>query len=758
MCRTVTDLMRLCGYSYSSPLLHATVLALQSQWRSKRHSDTSRSNLLAVQASELDSEGSVRKRLPSSKEGYALRVITRDSVYPAALFKRLCSLSESLGNKVTLSTSPDGSLLLNGLTGDEMNALLDNDVDMLCEATTSQQGGDANRSVSHVPECLSWYSLRTSPPSCLDSFQSLSHRLQPTGVHLEVWRGTELLMRSESSADERRTVLRSAGTHAILTVRFGAPDMDTSVDIYACDLGLLALLDADPAAQGSLLGYNVVLGAALLTENPAWKPHDGRLNVAHLGFVETESDVLTLIAALGDLSPECDLLSIVEKFTPEKLRRVLIARGVKLESWRGAVESGHIAEPSAVSDSASFTCGWIPGTPYSREVHCFRMMLDGSDGISDAGEQRILSAIRRLLDVYDLEIQVLPSKCSLDFIFRNFKEAELRNIDALLGEYNIKFHGTFPFTPAPSMEEDRESMPFVCTLNGMKAAAPAAVQAAHISLNSVMKRLNAWAADQARQTPSIQLRPVTVKLEYSDLRRSARGVCALGEIGLLQRQLASENGPTFDVYLGGSSAGDRAGLLWHESLAEDDLLASLEPILKNWLHATASSPDLSFGDFCSTMDFGGSRSNNSLRTRKEKNAPREGNGNADTGSDPRLALQVRTIQRMRMAANARNMSIVELADEILTAMLREEIEANEATETNGQEPDHIVSMANSMSHSCTCMCNARSQVKLHCGTLSTECTSWHPAGDVVYVRIITPAHSHHAGFRAELQYCALSRH
>jgi sulfite reductase (NADPH) hemoprotein beta-component len=64
----------------------------------------------------------------------------------------------------------------------------------------------------------------------------------------------------------------------------------------------------------------------------------------------------------------------------------------------------------------------------------------------------------------------------------------------------------------------------------------------------------------------------------------------LGEIGFVGKSMGQYN-----VYLGAGFRGDRLNKLWKENLSEAEILAALEPLLRQY--AAERQPGEKFGDF-----------------------------------------------------------------------------------------------------------------------------------------------------------------
>ena len=345
---------------------------------------------------------------------------------------------------------------------------------------------------------------------------------------------------------------------------FALPE-DNCTDVHANDLGYLAIV-----ADGSLLGYNVLVGGGLGTTPSAQKtfPFLG----VPLCYVD-RADVLKIgeavIKVFRDFGNRSDR---------KRARLKYIIHDWGVPAFRAKIEEylGHpLADPRPVTVSdVDDHLGW-----HSQGNGKLFLGIPVENGrIKDAGDLRLASGLRTFFTRYGTPARLT---CQQSILLIDLEPAWRRDIEALLQEYGIA-----------SIEQ-------VSTVRRWSMACPAFPTCG----------LAVTEAERALPTIMDELETELARLGLEDERFTVRMTgCPNGcarpynaDIGLVGRS-ATRNpdgtpGPgTYTIFLGGRTQGDRLNSEFKDYIPFDRVVAELVPVFARY--KAERLPDESFGDFC----------------------------------------------------------------------------------------------------------------------------------------------------------------
>jgi len=197
---------------------------------------------------------------------------------------------------------------------------------------------------------------------------------------------------------------------------------DNSLDIYTNDIGCVVIVDDD----GELLGFNVMVGGGMgRTHN---KENTFARAADHMGFVPKEdiTEVLKAILAAQrdhgnrDVRANARMKYLVHTLGIEKFTRLVESyTGKEIAPWA----------PMADWKYADWMGWWEQGDGklfYGQHVENGR--------VKDEGDFRLKSAIRAVMDKYNLHAIMSPTQ---SIIFRDIDPKDREGIDAIFREHGV---------------------------------------------------------------------------------------------------------------------------------------------------------------------------------------------------------------------------------------------------------------------------------------------------------------------------------
>jgi sulfite reductase (NADPH) hemoprotein beta-component len=409
--------------------------------------------------------------------------------------------------------------------------------------------GDVNRNVMCNPNPL----LSSLHGEVYGWAKRISEHLLPrTHAYHEIWLGDELVAGGEPALDNEPMY----GKHYLprkFKIAVAVPPSN-DVDVFANDLGFIAIADGE-----KLAGFNVTVGGGMSLS------HGEHATYPRLG------DVIGFCPAADVLAVAEAVLTTQRDFGDRKNRKharlkyTIDDRG--LDWFKGEIERrvGHDLLPARpfVFDGNGDRYGWVKGV--GDTWHFTLFIMNGR--IRDQGDRQLLTALREIAQVHDGDFRLTGNQ---NLMIANVSKASKRRIDGLLDRYRLKDGVAQTGLRLSSMA--CVALPS-CGL---------AMAESERYLPSLLDKL-----DAIMRAAGLEKDPIVIRMT------GCPNGCArpyLAEIALVGKNLGKYN-----LYLGGGFVGDRLNKLYRENLGDEEIVATLEPILHRY--ARERNPGERFGDF-----------------------------------------------------------------------------------------------------------------------------------------------------------------
>jgi sulfite reductase (ferredoxin) len=335
---------------------------------------------------------------------------------------------------------------------------------------------------------------------------------------------------------------------------FALPE-DNCVEIYANDLGFLAIVEKD-----RIVGYNVLAGGGMGVTPSAHKTFPAVAK--RLAFVPPEQ-VIGVAEAIVKVQRD---FGNREDRKVARLKYLIANWGVpafksKVEEYFGkSLADPHPADVTDVDDHI----GWHE----QGDGRLFLGVNVESGRLKDEGDFRIKSAVRLILEKYGVRCRLTPMQ---SLIFCDLEPAERSNIERILINHGVKLaHEVSPLrrlaiacpafpTCGLSITESERVMPQLLSL-----------------LEAELSRLgipNERITTHMTGCPNGCARPYTP------------------DIGFVGKTLGK-----YTIYVGGNLTGTRLAFIYKDLVPFDDIVPSLSPLLTHFKNERQNGE--SFGDFC----------------------------------------------------------------------------------------------------------------------------------------------------------------
>ncbi|HEX7499249.1 MAG TPA: NADPH-dependent assimilatory sulfite reductase hemoprotein subunit, partial [Polyangia bacterium] len=378
------------------------------------------------------------------------------------------------------------------------------------------------------------------------------HLLPRTRAYHEIWLGEELVAGGEPVDDAEPFY----GKHYLprkFKIAVAVPPSN-DVDIFANDLGFVAIADND-----KLAGFNVTVGGGMSMAHGEHATYPRLADV--IGFCPL-ADVLAVAEAV--LTTQRDFGDRKNR-KHARLKYTIDDRG--LDWFKAEIERrmGHALAPVRpfVFESNGDRYGWVKGMGDSWHFTLFIM----NGRIRDQGDRALLTALREIAKVHDGDFRLTANQ---NLMIANVSKGNKRRIDGLLDQYRLKDGAAQTGLRLSSM---------ACV--ALPSCALAMAESERY-LPSLLDKLDAIV-----RAAGLEKDPIVIRMT------GCPNGCArpyIAEIGLVGKNLGKYN-----LYLGGGFVGDRLSKLYRESLADEEIVATLEPIIHRY--ARERNPGERFGDF-----------------------------------------------------------------------------------------------------------------------------------------------------------------
>lgn len=330
---------------------------------------------------------------------------------------------------------------------------------------------------------------------------------------------------------------------------------DNCIDVYAQDLGLLALVE-----DNKIAGYNVLVGGGMGRShgNPNTFPMLAQ-PIAYVpagGIVEAAEAVVKLFRDHGNRADRkrARIKYLVHDWGVEKFRAVL-----------AGYLDGMPAQPRPVQvNGYHLHLGWHP----QGDGKWFYGLQVENGRIKDHGSRRLRSGLRALVERFRPELRLTGMQ---DVLLCNLDSNALPLLERMLDEYGIVRSHRVSNVRRHSM-----ACPAIPTCG-------LAISEAERALPNILDELETLLKDLGLERETLGVRMTgcpngCVRPYQSD-------------IGIVGR-----SGDKYVVYVGGRIEGDRMNFQLKDLVPRGEIIATLEPLLRRFKEERR--PGESFGDYC----------------------------------------------------------------------------------------------------------------------------------------------------------------
>jgi sulfite reductase (NADPH) hemoprotein beta-component len=409
--------------------------------------------------------------------------------------------------------------------------------------------GDVNRNVMCNPNPL----LSSLHGEVYGWAVRLSEHLLPrTRAYHEIWLGDTLVGGGEAPA-EQEPIYGKRYLPRKFKIAIAVPPSN-DVDVFANDLGFVAITDGS-----KLAGFDITVGGGMGMSHgdKSTYPRLGDL----IGFCPP-ADIVAVAEAV--LTTQRDFGDRKER-KHARLKYTIDEHG--LDWFKGEVErrlGRSLAPPRPFRfDSNGDRLGWTAGVEGS--WHFTLPILNGR--IRDENGRPLMTALREIAQIHGGDFRMTPNQ---NLMIANVSTEGKPTIEGLLERHGLQAGGGQTGLRLHAM---------ACV------ALPTCGQAmaeAERYLPSLLDKL-----DGVMRAAGLADDPIVIRMT------GCPNGCArpyLAEIGLVGKNLGKYN-----LYLGGAFAGNRLGKLYRESIGDDEIVATLSPILRRY--ASERETGERFGDF-----------------------------------------------------------------------------------------------------------------------------------------------------------------
>jgi sulfite reductase (NADPH) hemoprotein beta-component len=416
--------------------------------------------------------------------------------------------------------------------------------------------GDVNRNV-----CVAANPLQSSAHARVYAdAAALSEFLKPkTRAYYEIWLDEEKVA---SSGEEVEPIYGATYLPRKFKIAFAVPPVN-DVDVFANDLGFIAIIEPSGSGQGTLLGYNVTVGGGLGATHGEPGTYPRLANV--LGFVtpdRVQQIAEAVVTTQRDFGGRADRKHARLKYTIDDRgfdwfkREVERRYGAPLrDAWPYQFE--HNGD----------RFGWVEGE--DKRWHLTLRIESGR--VADRGDHTHLTALRKIAQIHagnsQLGFRLTPNQ---NLLIANVEAEDRSEIDAIVAEHHLDLYRTA--TPLRLNALACVALP-TCAL---------AMAEAERYLPEFTGKVEALLAQHGIGDANIHLRisgcPNGCSRPY------------LGEIALIGKAPGRYN-----LMLGADARGERLNRLYRENITEAEILATLDALFARY--AKERNADEAFGDF-----------------------------------------------------------------------------------------------------------------------------------------------------------------
>ena len=424
-----------------------------------------------------------------------------------------------------------------------------------CLLTTLGACGDVNR---NVMACPAPHNDDVHTALQATASRLAAHFAPRTGAYHEVWlNGKPLPNGAPAATAETEPIYGKVYLPRKFKIGLALPE-DNCVDVYAQDLGLLAVLEA-----GRVAGYNMLVGGGMgMTHgNPNTFPHVGR-PICYVPAAEVVSAAEAVVKLFRDHGNRADrkrarIKYLVNDWGVERFREVL---------------SGYVGRPLTLPWPIEVTgidlhLGWHPqgdGKWY------FGLSVENGR-VKDEESLRLRTCLRELVSRFRPTLRITPNQ---DILLCGLPGGSQAEVERILVEHGV----TLP-----------ERLSLVRKFSLACPAIPScglALSEAERALPSIIDQLEAALGELGLEQDAISVRMTGCPNGCARPYQS--------DIGIVGR-----SGEKYTLFVGGHVNGHRLNFLLRDLVHRDDIVPLLRPVLARF--AEERTPGETFGDYCQRL-------------------------------------------------------------------------------------------------------------------------------------------------------------
>jgi len=498
----------------------------------------------SYQQSDRDVESERKKQKLEPLYSFMIRIRVPGGIASPEQFKDICALAGEYGNG-TIKLTTRQAFQLHGVFKHNLKLTIRKVNEALLD--TIAACGDVNRNVM----CNPLSEVSGIHREVYEDAISVSDLLTPrTSAYHEIWLENQLI--SDSSEDEEPIYGKTYLPRKFKMAFAIPPDNDT--DIYANDLGYIAVKE-----NQQLSGYNVVVGGGLgmTFGNPATYP---RL-ASNIGFISRDKVLQVseeIVKIQRDNGDRTDRKTARLKYTIDRLGLDWFVDELQSRLQWKLLPSRPF---NFVSNADRY--GWIK----TETGHWHLTLFIEGGRISDTETMSLKKALVEIARIHTGDFRLTGNQ---NLIIANISSGNKPKIAAILKEYGVLGNNSYKGMRLNSLA--------CVALN----TCPLAFAEAERYLPSLITKL-----EESLQKYGLEKESISIRMT------GCPNGCArpyLSEIGLVGRSLGYYN-----LYLGGNAIGSRINILYRETINEEQIIASLDPLFMSY--SRDRNGNEKFGDF-----------------------------------------------------------------------------------------------------------------------------------------------------------------